>query len=442
MKVRARLALTGVAALVPVAAALVLAITSMRTVALAGVLVQSAQGIAAAGHAACVADPHAWGGPLVTNLAAYAYDPELRPARAEAPPLAPAQVVAADAGTPTLARRGNQGEVLVHAAPTGPCAYILVRRVIPGPGPNPFGPLWLIGPVVCCVLALAVMLVLLGPIVRRISRLRDEVRTAASSGYRTDITVLGDDEVAELAAAFAHSSRQLNVHLDAQERRERTLREFLANTTHDVMLPLTVLQGHLAALHGGPPDATTLRAAMQEADYIAALVHNLEIAARLDAGEPTLADDPVELAPLVARVSQRHAPLARRRGVHLAHAVPGTPIVVRGDLTLIEQAVSNLVQNAVLHNHPDGHVAVVLEQDDEAHFRVVVKDDGPGLAPGELERVLTRGERGDEARTRHPHGKGLGLAIARRVTDAHRWSFTMRPGSDAGLEVELRGPLA
>jgi signal transduction histidine kinase len=442
MKVRARLALTGVAALIPVAATLVLAITSLRTVALAGVLVQTAEGIATAGHAACVADPVGWSGELVTGIEVHAYDPELRPADADAPTLAPTLVAAATAGTPQLHRIQNRGVVLVHASPTGPCAYILVTRVIPGPGPSPMGPLWLIGPLVCCVMALVVVLVLLGPIVRRISRLRDEVRTAAASGYRTDITVRGDDELAELAAAFAHSSRQLNIHLDAQERRERTLREFLANTTHDVMLPLTVLQGHLAALHGGPPDATTLRAAMQEADYIAALVHNLEIAARLDAGEPSLADDPVELAPLVARVSQRHAPLARRRGIHLAHAVPNHPIVVRGDLTLIEQAVSNLVQNAVLHNHQGGHVAVVLELDDTARFRVVVKDDGPGLAPAELERVLSRGERGDDARTRHPHGKGLGLSIARRVADAHRWSFTMRPGSDAGLEVELRGPIA
>ena len=441
MKLRTRVALTSLAALVPLVAGLASFTMSMRTQVLQDVFIQTAQGLATAGHAACVADPGRWGGKVAPGLELHAYDRELRPARPEAPPLGPELVAAADADAPRMRKNHDRAEVLIRSASAGPCAYLLIRRVMAPPAPTSGPPVFLFGPIVCSLLVLAVVLILLGPIVRRISRLRDEVRTAAAAGYRADITVRGDDELADLAAAFASSSRQIVGHLADQERRERTLREFLANTTHDVMLPLTVLQGHLAALGQHPGDPATLRAAMQEADYIAALVHNLEVAARLDAGEPALARDLVELAPLVLRVCQRHAPLARRRDIALAHAVPSKPIVVRGDLTLLEQAVSNLVQNAVLHNHPDGHVAVVLELDDPTRFRIVVKDDGPGLAPAELARVLARGERGDDARTRHPHGKGLGLAIARRVADAHAWTFTMRPGSDAGLEVELRGAI-
>ena len=122
--------------------------------------------------------------------------------------------------------------------------------------------------------------------------------------------------------------------------------------------------------------------------------------------------------------------------------MPARSPVVLGDLTLIEQAVSNLVQNAVLHNHAGGHVAVVLELEDAKTFRIMIKDDGPGVPPDELARVLGRGERGDEARTRHPHGKGLGLSIARRVAAAHDWRFDLRPGAEGGLEVELLGAVA
>ena len=176
---------------------------------------------------------------------------------------------------------------------------------------------------------------------------------------------------------------------------------------------------------------------MQESDYIASLVRNLEVAARLDAGEPEAARDPIELSPLLARVISRHAPLARRRAVELVYAVPEHSPVAIGDLTLIEQAVSNLVQNAVLYNRAGGHVAAILEMDDAQRFRISIKDDGPGIPPDELARLLDRGERGDAARTRHPHGSGLGLSIAARVAAAHAWTPTStrsgrRPGGRAG----------
>ena len=70
-----------------------------------------------------------------------------------------------------------------------------------------------------------------------------------------------------------------------------------------------------------------------------------------------------------------------------------------------------------------------------------MRDDGPGL-PGEvMAKVSERGERGDAARTRHPHGQGLGLSIARRVAEAHGWTFELRPGVEGGLELELRGAM-
>jgi signal transduction histidine kinase len=433
VKLRARVAVTAAAVLVPVLVGLVLLFRTARMQMAEEGLAAYARATAGVSEAACEAAP----GRVSVEL--YAYDAELRAAHAGAPVL-PAEVVAEARRVGSTARRVDGGlEVVVRAREAGACAYVLARRgaEAPGPGAGLHGPVPGVA-VVSCALLLLVVLAALGPIVRRIRRLRDEVRATAAAGYSQAMTVRGDDELGELAAAFEASRRQLAHHLEAQAGRERALREFLANTTHDVMVPLTVLQGHLVALQAGS-DAGALRAAMQEADYIAALVHNLEVAARLDAGEPELILDRVELAPLVGRVTQRLLPLARRRGIELAHAVPRAAVTVVGDVTMIERALSNLVHNSLLHNHADGHVAVVLEMDDARSFRIVVKDDGPGMGAEELTRVLERGERGKEARTRHPHGKGLGLAIARRVAAAHAWQFTLRPGAEGGLEVELRG---
>lgn len=449
MKLRARLALATLAAVVPLLGGIALLAAATRRQAIEETLARYARTIVASSRAACEAAPERWGGPYADDgdaaalqLELYAYDADYRSKNTDAPVLDPVMIAEARAGDPQVVRSAAMFEVLVQSTGEGPCAHVLVRRPAtrPGVGAPRFGAWLVTAPLLVTALVLGVMLILLGPIVRRIQRLRDEVRAAAAAGYRQPPSVGGDDEIAELAAAFAESGRLIVGHLDAQARRERTLREFVANTTHDVMVPLTVLQGHLTALHGGATDPEIMRAAMQEADYIASLLRNLEVAARLDAGEPQLARDPVDLVPLVARVAARHTPLARRRAIELVHATPPDPVVVRGDLTLIEQALGNLVQNAAMHHRGGGHVAIVLEDEGASAFRVTVRDDGPGMTPDEIARVLARGERGDAARTRHPHGKGLGLSIAARVAAAHGWRLDLHTGPEGGLVVELSGP--
>jgi signal transduction histidine kinase len=195
----------------------------------------------------------------------------------------------------------------------GPCAMILVRR----PDFRNDESWWELLPIrvwlPVLVLVIFAVGVGIGPAVQRIRRLTEEVRVAASESYQHDhISIRGTDEIGDLSRAFSEAGREIRLRMEAQERRERTLREFLDNTTHDVMTPLTVLQGHLAALasHATPAQLARVRAAMDEAHYMASLVHNLELAAKLEAGEPALVPDVLDLDALVDRVVARHQPIA------------------------------------------------------------------------------------------------------------------------------------
>src|SRR5262249_30281608 len=137
------------------------------------------------------------------------------------------------------------------------------------------------------VVVLGVVLLALGPAVRRIRRLTVAVRHSAASGFTRAVSSDGHDEVAELARAFDAAAGEVRNQLADRDRREQALRDFLANTTHDVMIPLTVLQAHLATLQeraaeGLPIDTAVLVSAMDEAHYMASMMHNLAIAAKLD----------------------------------------------------------------------------------------------------------------------------------------------------------------
>jgi two-component system, OmpR family, sensor histidine kinase BaeS len=91
-------------------------------------------------------------------------------------------------------------------------------------------------------------------------------------------------------------------------------------------------------------------------------------------------------------------------------AVPDPPLLAPADLTLLEQALGNLVDNAIRYNHSDGHVAVLLDRAGDG-FVLSVADDGPGVKQDELSQLTARWFRGSDARTRRRDGKGLGLAI-------------------------------
>lgn len=327
----------------------------------------------------------------------------------------------------------------------GPCAYVLTRRMdLAGPPLEGLPPPEVLGVPLLAVLA---MVLALGPVVRRVRQLTGEVRASAGSRYVEPVSVRGNDEVAELARAFQEARAEIQRQLSQQEAREQALRDFLANTTHDVMTPLTVLQGHLSAMQqragrGESLEPGMLASAMGEAHYIASLVHNLSAAARLEAGEPQVQHALVELNAVVRRVLARHQPIARQQRISLESGVPEAPVWVHGDVTLIEQAVSNVVFNGIHHGREEGHVAVVLESTRQGRFRLRVIDDGPGIPAEERSRLLERRFRGNAARTRGVEGQGLGLHITHQVAQVHGWTLTLEPSEYGGLEVCFAGEVA
>jgi two-component system sensor histidine kinase BaeS len=483
VKLRLRLAVTTAAVAVPVVGALVwfdaVARHSAAEAALAGLVRHHLH--EPDGRAACEAAPHTWGGVMppprpshdhgpgpghghgappgpapkfgpppgvrVRPPVLFAYDETMHSQHPGAPALPDVlvdRIEDAEVATARWAWRGDDVEILVRMPwATGPCAFVLARgSTAPGFLGTVLPPTWVwLAPLLAVV---AAVFLAVGPVVARIRRLTDAVRRSASAGYASPVDVGGRDEVAELAHAFDAAGREVRAQLAEKDRREQALRHFLANATHDVMIPLTVLKGHLSALQdrltaGEPIDRTHVVAAMDEAHYIAAIVHNLGITAKLDSTTPQLQRTVVDLEALLARVIARHRPIARQLQVGLESAPPGEPLATEADVTLLEQAVSNLVYNAIRHNRPGGHVAVLLERRGP-EFRLRVLDDGPGIPADQLERLVERGVRGDSARSRAPDGQGLGLHIARRVAHLHGMRLTLGPSEYGGLQVDLEGP--
>ncbi len=365
----------------------------------------------------------------------FAYDETGRPTSQDAPPL-PADRNTTDVET-YCTSAGLGVSLVVPLGGNGPCTYILAR-IPPRPAETRDQARALALVVVCVLTATWVAA---GPLIGRLRRLAEAVRRSASSHYAEEVPVDGRDEVASLAGAFNEAGRQVRARLLEVQGREEALRDFVANTTHDVAIPLSVLQGHLANLERdltGASELERVRQAIQEAHYMGSLLRNLGAATHLDVAQAPLSVTRVDLGRLVEHVIARHRPVATALAVDLNGAVPGDPLEIDTDSTLLEQALNNLVDNAIRYNHAGGHVAVVLDESDRG-FILSVTDDGPGVSDEELERLTARWFRGSDARTRRPDGKGLGLAIARESCARLGLRLALSRPPDGGLRAEIRG---
>jgi two-component system OmpR family sensor kinase len=227
----------------------------------------------------------------------------------------------------------------------------------------------------------------------------------------------------------------LNAMLDRLDRAFETQRRFVADASHELRSPLTVLRGDLdvALRRERSPQEyrETLERMREETARITALAENLLILARADAGLPTTSLADVDLADVAERVVLRAARQAEAAGIILAVETASAVAPVRGDAALLERAVGNLVENAVRYV-PRGSRVTVRCSRSGGLAALDVEDDGPGIPAEHAPLVFERFYRGDPARGRDA-GTGLGLPIARAIAEAHGGRLTLERASPGAL---------
>jgi signal transduction histidine kinase len=207
---------------------------------------------------------------------------------------------------------------------------------------------------------------------------------------------------------------------------------------HDLRTPITRARGRLeeAVLHAGTE--VELRAAIERAtsdlDGIVAVFQALLRIAEIEAGSRRSAFAPFDFAPVLGGVVELYEAVAEDRGLTVTLDAPaGLPIY--GDQALLQQAVANLVDNAVKFS-PPGQTVAVLARPTAGGTDIVVTDHGPGIPPADRDRATERFFRGESARS--TPGAGMGLALVQAVAQLHGGHLELQdagPGLRATLSV-------
>lgn len=282
-----------------------------------------------------------------------------------------------------------------------------------------------------------------------ISPLREmaDAATAMSRGdYTRRVRDHSRDEVGDLARAFNGMAADL-----AEVDRQR--RDLVANVSHELRTPISALQVLLENLVDGiePTDPKALETALAQTERLGRLVEQLLDLSRLESGGLPMRREPFALGPVLDQAT-RECELAGDTDAVLSWSAEPADIQVTGDAERVHQVVKNLLDNAVRHSPPGGHVTVRATAAAgpaapgspsgvrASHVVIEVVDEGPGIPPDEAERVFERFYRADRARSGSGGGSGLGLAISRWIVDAHHGTIRATQAEPRGCRMVVELP--
>ena len=220
-------------------------------------------------------------------------------------------------------------------------------------------------------------------------------------------------------------------------------RAFVADASHELKTPLTLIRADAEMVlfrdHLNEEDRKLLDHALAETDRMGAVLSDLLLVARLDAGKVDLAEKPFDLAALLSEEAERFGARAASKGVRLEVLTPDE-LTARGDVKRTGQALAVLFDNAVRFTPSGGSIAVHGRSDDR-WAEASVADTGPGISPDDLPRVFDRFYRAEAARTRSKGGgTGLGLSIARDLVRAQGGDLLAERPRNGGAVFRLRLP--
>lgn len=246
-----------------------------------------------------------------------------------------------------------------------------------------------------------------------------------------------NDELLDLTVTFNELTASL-AHLEAWRR------SLIADIAHDLRTPLAVMRSEIEAMQDGiqPADEAALGRLHGEVLLLARLVTDLRLLSLAESGALPMTFQDVDVSEVLHALANAYARRAEEVGVQIGLQA-SSHLTLHADPDRLRQTLQNLLDNA-LHYAAPGAVELSATQDGES-ITISVRDHGPGFTPDALSRAFERFYRADASRTRDPQGRassGLGLAIARALTEAQGGKLEARNHPQGGAEFSLSWSVA
>ena len=263
---------------------------------------------------------------------------------------------------------------------------------------------------------------------------RVDVRTAEVVARQVALTLDG-----------TRLQRDTEAARSATEAANRAKDEFLMTLSHELRNPLNAVSGWAKLLEvgklGDEQSRHAIEVILRNVNAQVRLVDDLLDMSSVVSGKMRLAIQPVNVADVIGEALDAVRPGAEAKGIQVQSVLDSPGAQVSGDPGRLQQAVWNLLYNAVKFTPKAGRIQVKLQQV-KSHVEIIVSDTGPGIRPDLLPYIFDRLRQGDSSRSRAHGGLGIGLALVRHIAELHGGSvFAESPGEGQGATFVVKLPL-
>jgi len=259
---------------------------------------------------------------------------------------------------------------------------------------------------------------------RPMNNLIEAARRIESGDYSAQVPEWGSSDIRSVARAFNSMSARLKT-IDEQRR------NFMADVTHELRTPLSVIRGQAEAIADGvyPADEAHLAPILDATKTLDRLVEDLKTLVDTDAGNLVLHKEPTDLSALIRDTVESFRSQAESKGVVLTTTIADNLPPKDVDPSRMRQVIGNLLSNAIRHTPSGGSVKVTLDSS-----VITVTDTGEGISPELQPHVFERFAKGPNS-----SGSGLGLAIAWDIANAHLGQLAIK-SDESGTSAKLTLP--
>jgi len=285
--------------------------------------------------------------------------------------------------------------------------------------------------------AILLSLPLARQMVKRIKALVIATHRLTAGHYDTRLPVGAKDELGRLI-------RDFNTLANTLAQNEQMRRRFVGDISHELRTPLAVLRGEIEALQDNVRTATpeTLSSLHAEVMQLDRLVGDLFQLSLSDMGALTYRKENLDLASFLSEIVESFKTGFSEKGISVTlNRPPEGDFRLFGDPGRLQQLFENLLSNSLKYTDPGGQLHLGLEMSDDV-LTIICKDSAPGVGPEEIEKLFDRLYRVESSRNRASGGAGLGLAICKKIVEAHEGTIVAEPSDLGGVSIKIELPAA
>ncbi len=278
--------------------------------------------------------------------------------------------------------------------------------------------------------------ILAGSFTKPLGKMKNAAQKISNGNYAITTGVAQNDEIGELARALDNMAVKLEIASRESEKLEQMRRDFIANISHELRTPVTVIRGSLEALSDGVVSEPSMvdkyhRQMLTESIYLERLVSDLLDLARLQNPDFAMDMQDVDLKAIVEDARRSMARLAKPKNVNLGLSKEGNNFTVPGDYGRLRQMLMIVLDNAIKFSPGGSEVQLNMKRTSDS-IMLCISDQGPGISPDALPHIFKRFHK--QGSEENKGGTGLGLAIAKQIAERHGIDIEVKSEPGEGTE--------